>query len=181
VYQFDFNSNDPANGSTMRMILNGDGAPPNGGDDIANPDNMDASERVLMIQEDRESAFRGQHNRVMEFRLPNGPLRSVARVNTPPGSPEAPNPENCVVVVGGVPGPCPPGQWESSGIIDARHVLGKDWWLLDVQGHNSTAPQPGPSRKPNSSTGENGQLLALFVPGSQGGGGDDHDDDDDDD
>ena len=79
--------------------------------------------------------------------------------------------ENC-------PG-CLPGTWESSGIIDARHVLGKDWWLLDVQAHNSTAPQPGPTLVPGSSSGENGQLLAVKIPGSHGGG-DHHDDDDDD-
>jgi secreted PhoX family phosphatase len=175
VYQFDFNRNDPTR-ATMRMILNGDGAPPNGGDDIFNPDNMAASERVLMIQEDRESAFRagtpansGGYGRVMEYRFSDGQLRSVARVNTPPGSP--PNPENCAG--------CLPGTWESSGIIDAGDVIGKDWWLLDVQAHNSTAPQPGPTLAPNSSTGENGQLLAVKVPGSQGD--DDRDEDDDDD
>jgi hypothetical protein len=83
--------------------------------------------------------------------------------------------ENCAA--------CRRGTWESSGIIDASDVLGKDWWLLDVQAHNSTAPQPGPTLVPNSSTGENGQLLAVKVPGSTGGGGggDDDDDDDDDD
>ena len=173
VYQFDFDRNDPTQ-ATMRMILNGDGSPPNGGDDIFNPDNMAASERVLMIQEDRESAFRpgtpansGGYGRVMEYRFSDGRLRSVARVNTPPGDPA--NPENCTN--------CLPGTWESSGIIDVGDLLGKDWWLLDVQAHNSTAPQPGPTLAPNSSSGENGQLLAVKVPGSQGD--DDHDDDDD--
>jgi hypothetical protein len=165
VFQFDINPANPTQ-ATLTMILNGD-APDN--DDIYNPDNMDASERVLMIQEDRESAFRdppfsGGYSRVMEYRFSNRALRSVARVNTPP--------------------PLRPGTWESSGIIDAGHVLGRDWWLLDVQAHSTTAPQPGPSLAPNSATGEDGQLLALFVPGSQGrggGGGGDGDDDDDDD
>jgi hypothetical protein len=174
VYQFDINRRDPTR-ATLKMILNGD-APDN--DDIFNPDNMDASNKVLMIQEDRESAFRagtpansGGYSRVMEYRFSNGSLRSVARVNTPPGAP--PNPENCAG--------CLPGTWESSGIIDASRVLGKNWWLLDVQAHNSTAPQPGPTLVPNSSTGENGQLLAIKVPDSRRGGDDDDDDDDDDD
>lgn len=171
VYQFDFDRSNPYQ-ATMRMILNGDGTPPNGGDDIFNPDNMDASRRVLMIQEDRESAFRGPafsggYGRVMEYRFSDGRLRSVARVNTPPGAP--PNPENCAG--------CLPGTWESSGIIDVGHIFGRDWWLLDVQAHNSTAPQPGPTLAPNSSTGENGQLLLLKVPGSQSGGDGDDDDD----
>jgi hypothetical protein len=167
VYQFDIDRRDPTR-ATLKMILNGDGPNP---DDIFNPDNMDASNKVLMIQEDRESAFRagtpansGGYGRVMEYRFSNGSLRSVARVNTPPGAP--PNPENCTG--------CLPGTWESSGIINASRVLGKDWWLLDVQAHNSTAPQPGPTLAPNTATGENGQLLALEVPGS--GGGDDDDD-----
>jgi hypothetical protein len=160
IYQLDVDRHDPTR-ATLKMILNGD-APDN--DDLFNPDNMEASEKVLMIQEDRESAFRdppfsGGYSRVMEYRFSNGSLRSVARVNTPPA--------------------LRPGTWESSGIIDAGHLLGKGWWLLDVQAHSTTAPQPGPTLVPNSSSGEDGQLLALFVPGSQGGGG--HDDDDDDD
>lgn len=161
IYQLDINPSNPTQ-ATLKMILNGD-APDN--DDIINPDNLDASSRVLMIQEDRESAFRpgtpansGGYGRVMEYRFSDGALRSVARVNTPPGSP--PNPTSCTN--------CLPGTWESSGIIRAGHVLGRDWWLLDVQAHNSTAPQPGPSLAPGSSTGENGQLLAIKVPGSQG-------------
>jgi hypothetical protein len=162
VYQFDINPNDPTK-ATLKMILNGD-APNN--DDIYNPDNMDASNNVLMIQEDRESAFRdppfsGGYGRVLEYRFSNQTLRSVARVNTPP--------------------PLRPGTWESSGIIKAFDTLGRNWWLLDVQAHNTTAPQPGPTLVPNSSTGEDGQLLAMFVPGSGSGGDDDDDDDDDDD
>jgi hypothetical protein len=33
-----------------------------------------------------------------------------------------------------------PGTWESSGMIDASRLLGEDWWLLDVQAHDQTAP-----------------------------------------
>jgi hypothetical protein len=159
VYQFDIDAHDPTK-ATLKMILNGD-APDN--DDIFNPDNMGASKKVLMIQEDREAAFRdppfsGGYGRVMEYRFSDKSLRSVARVNTPPA--------------------LRPGTWESSGIIDAGDVLGKNWWLLDVQAHSTTAPQPGPTLTPNSSSGEDGQLLALYVPGSQGGGHHDNDDGD---
>jgi hypothetical protein len=148
VYQFDVDKHDPTQ-ATLKMILNGDD-PDN--DDIYNPDNLAASKKVLMIQEDRESAFRdppfsGGYSRVMEYRFSDGSLRSVARVDTPPA--------------------LRPGTWESSGIIDADHVLGKNWWLLDVQAHSTTAPQPGPTLTPNSSVGEDGQLLGLYVPHSQ--------------
>ena len=43
---------------------------------------------------------------------------------------------------------------ESSGIIDAEKVIGKGWYLIDVQAHYA---QPSPLV-------EGGQLLALFVP-----------------
>jgi hypothetical protein len=172
IYQLDFNRHDPTQ-ATLRLVLSGD---PPYRDDIYNPDNLDASERVLMIQEDRESQWRdaihnGGYSRVMEYRFSDRRLRSVARVNTPPGVPPYLNPTPCAG--------CRPGDWESSGIIDARHVLGQDWWLLDVQAHRSTASQPGPGPKPyppaGTGTGEAGQLLALYVPNSQGR----HDDDDD--
>jgi len=144
VYQFDIDPKDPTR-ATLTMILNGD-APDN--DDIVNPDNMDASERVLVIQEDRESFHRGAYNRVLTYNFKTKVITSVARVATP--------------------NTLRPGTWESSGVIDAGYLLGRDWWLLDVQAHNSVAPQPGPTLVPNSSTGEDGQLLAIYIPGSQG-------------
>ena len=56
---------------------------------------------------------------------------------------------------------------ESSGIVDAEKILGKGWYLLDVQAHYA---QPNPLV-------EGGQLLALFVPFAD----DDDDDQGDDD
>jgi hypothetical protein len=145
VYQFDIDPGDPTR-ATLKMILNGD-APDS--DDIVNPDNMDASQKVLVIQEDRESAFRGEPSRVLVYRFDTETITSVAQVAKPDAAVRF--------------------NWESSGVINARHVLGKNWWLLDVQAHDQQAPQPGPSLAPNSSTGEDGQLLAIYIPGSTGG------------
>jgi hypothetical protein len=44
---------------------------------------------------------------------------------------------------------------ESSGIIDAEKLLGKGWYLLDVQAHVAS---------PDPELVEGGQLLALYVP-----------------
>jgi hypothetical protein len=44
---------------------------------------------------------------------------------------------------------------ESSGIIDAEKLLGKGWYLLDVQAHLAS---------PDPELVEGGQLLALHVP-----------------
>ena len=68
-----------------------------------------------------------------------------------------------------------PGTWESSGVINASKILGKGWWLLDVQAHGTTAPQPGPTLVPNSTTGEDGQLLAVYIPQTLKGHGHGHD------
>lgn len=171
VYQFDIDPRDPTR-ATLTMILNGDAVPIPGDaasnpDDIYNPDNLDASERVLVIQEDRESAYRNDYNRVLTYNFKTKVLTPVAFVNTT------------------VFTPLTRGNWESSGVIDAGHLLGRDWWLLDVQAHNATAPQPGPTLVANSASGEDGQLLAIYIPNSQGdrhnsNNGENDDDDDDD-
>jgi hypothetical protein len=146
VYQFDINPRDPTQ-ATLKMILNGD-APDN--DDIVNPDNMDASSKVLVIQEDRESAFRNSPSRVLVYRFSSQSLFTAAQVLKPATATSF--------------------QWESSGVIDASHLLGKDWWLVDVQAHDQlAAPQPGPSLAPNSAVGEDGQLLAIKIPNTANG------------
>jgi hypothetical protein len=166
VYQFDVEPSDPTRAS-LKVVIDGDK-----GDDIYNPDNLDTSARSVVIQEDRESPFRGPpgppvadsgHNRVMVYDIATGTLTSAARVNTLP--PPAPLP------------PLRPGQWESSGVVNVFHILGAGWWLTDVQAHNTPAPQPGPTLVPNSSTGEDGQLQAVFIPHTIGRNKDDDSDD----
>jgi hypothetical protein len=61
---------------------------------------------------------------------------------------------------------------ESSGIIDASHILGRGWFLLDVQAHKvSTDPE----------LVEGGQLLAMYVDPAIGHNGHARDDEDEDD
>ena len=52
-------------------------------------------------------------------------------------------------------GPRLPDSGQSSGIIDAKDVLGKGWYLFDAQVHKAN---------PVSGLVEYGQLLALYVP-----------------
>jgi hypothetical protein len=138
IYRLDIDPSDPTHAS---LTLELDSTV----DDFKNPDNLGTSPRSLMIQEDRENPNRVQYSRILRYDLNDGSLTPVARVNTTVGL---------------------PGQWESSGIIWAGNLLGGGWWLADVQAHTLQAPQPGPSLTPNSSVGEDGQLDALFVPGS---------------
>lgn len=147
IYQLDVDQKDPTK-ATIKMILNGD--PPDG-DDIVNPDNMDASSEVLVVQEDRETVFQTRPNRVLVYDFDSKTLQAVADV-TPPCPCLANRPNNA----------------ESSGVIDASEFLGKNWWLLDVQAHNLRERQPGPDLQPNSSMGEDGQLDAIYIPKSTG-------------
>ena len=53
---------------------------------------------------------------------------------------------------------------ESSGIIDARHILGDGWFLLDVQVHKTSS---------DPELVEGGQLLAMFIDPRIGAAGSD--------
>lgn len=44
---------------------------------------------------------------------------------------------------------------ESSGVIDAKDMLGEGWFLMDVQSH---APHP------DAELVQYGQLLAMYIP-----------------
>ena len=150
IYQFDVNKGDPTRAS-LKLVLDGDD-----GDDLYNPDNLDTAPGFVVFQEDRESPFRGGpvppnppvadegFNRVLVYNIKTGTITSVARVATP--------------------ATLRPGTWESSGVVNASRILGPGWWVTDVQAHNTTAPQPGPTLEPNTGTGEDGQLQAVYIP-----------------
>jgi Bacterial protein of unknown function (DUF839) len=145
LYRLDIDSSDPTKAS-VTLLLDGDT-----GDDMVNPDNIDTSAHSVVINEDRESAFRSIPGRVLVYDVKTGSIRPVAAVATTP--------------------PLRPGEWEASGVINAQTLLGHGWWLLDVQAHRQTERQPGPAPPgvqptPDTSVGEDGQLLALYVPDS---------------
>jgi hypothetical protein len=144
IYELDIDPSDPTKAS-LTFLLD---STTHG---FVNPDNLDASTDSLVFLEDREAPFRAQHGRVLVYDLKDKTLRAVARVDPTP--------------------PIAPGAWEASGVINAQTLLGNDWWLIDVQAHNQTAPQPGPAPPgvqptPNTSSGEDGQLLAVYIPNS---------------
>jgi hypothetical protein len=144
IYQLDIDPSDPTKASLTFLL---DSATHG----FANPDNLDASAHSLVFLEDREAAFRAIPGRVLVYDFRAGTLRVVARVDTTP--------------------PLLPGTWEASGVINGQTLLGNDWWLIDVQAHNQSERQPGPAPPglqptPNTAVGEDGQLLALYIPNS---------------
>lgn len=144
TFRLRVNPKNPAEAS-LTLLLDGDH-----GDNLVNPDNLDTSAHSLVIQEDRNTEnrganVRGGYSRVLRYDFATKRITPVARVKT----------------VGGEP-----GEWESSGVIDASKLLGKDMWLLDVQAHTLVVPQPGLDLRVGSSSGEGGQLLAIRIPNS---------------
>ena len=145
IYQLDIDPSDPTKASLTFLLASETHG-------FANPDNLDASANSLVFLEDREAPFRAMYGRVLVYDLKDKTLRAVARVDPPP--------------------PILPGAWEATGVINAQTLLGNDWWLINVQAHGQTAPQPGgptpPGAQPvpNTGTGEDGQLLAINIPNS---------------
>ena len=151
LYKFKIDKDNPQNAS-LTLVIDGDNTGA-GQVRLTNPDNLDTSEESVVIQEDRNSEYRGPeapgggYGRVLVYDLSSKELRTVARVNTPSN--------------------VDPGTWESSGVINASKLLGEDQWLLDVQAHSlEDEEQPGPSLVPDSSVGEDGQLLRIKIPNS---------------
>src|SRR5439155_6656111 len=96
IYQLDIDPSNPTKASLTFLL---DSATHG----FANPDNLDTSPHSLVFLEDREAPFRAQYNRVLVYDLKAKTVRAVARVDPTP--------------------PLLPGQWESSGVINAQTLL----------------------------------------------------------
>jgi hypothetical protein len=159
VYRLALDPADPTQ-ATLSVLLDGDD-----GDPIINPDNLAASRKALIIQEDRNSEHRfaagvgssllhpgdSPYGLMYVYRFGTGKLRAVARPDTLAS----------LIPARGQ------GDWESSGITNASSLWGKGWWLFDVQMHHTSVPQPDTATLlPNTTTGESAQLLRIYIPGT---------------
>jgi Alkaline phosphatase PhoX len=153
IYRFAHNMSNPLKAS-LRVVLDSTV------DNLRNPDNLGASTLGVMIQEDRngdniKAKPPGQDNlggygRVGFYSFATGTLTWYARVNTPDRDAQRSG----------------EGSWESSGVIDTSKIFGPGTWLLDVQAHTQSTPQPGFDLVPSSSSGEDAQLILMTVPGT---------------
>jgi hypothetical protein len=143
IYQFEFTDpTDPAK-STFKVMFDGNDPMAPGYNILANPDNVDTSNRSLMINEDRIDANRlnatfpyivTQNAQILLVDLANPiAIAPIAYVNQIEDREAA------------------HGDWESSGILDISKYFGDGSWLVDIQAHT---------------IGEGGQLLLLRIPES---------------
>lgn len=156
LYSLRLHPGNPLRPATLSVVYNADTVVAAGGDIAISPDNMDASRRYLMINEDGTTesravmAAKGRDGSIWRFDLVKGPVGAVGvDASTATRVAELDPPGRDGVAVG-------PGVWETSGTIDASALFGADTWLSDVQAHSPTAPPGGPTV-----TVEDGQLFLL--------------------
>ena len=127
----------PELGGTLTLLLDGSEAPK-----LNKPDNMDVdSKGNLLIQED--PGGNPHVARIVAYRISDGArgvLAEFDRTRFTPGGPKFMTEDE-----------------ESSGIIDAKEILGSGWFLFDAQVHKASA-------SPNvAEEVEEGQLLTMKV------------------
>ena len=140
LYTMTLDPADPTKVTNFTVLLDGDA-----GDDMHNPDNIDADATTIMIQEDPSDLFKTEGPeglaRILAYSIADGTLTPIAMVDQADG--EAMIPEGEMA-----------GDWESSGILNVSEIFGEGTWLTDVQASTLMTPQFG---------GEDlgGQLLLI--------------------
>ncbi len=130
----------------------------------------------MVVQEDATGygdefmAERGRDAQIWRFELSSRRHRGGLRLDAGSGVPIA---ESRCVYGGGRAGTCDErsdgtdnGTWESSGIIDTDHVLGKGPLLFDVQAHDQATPFP---HDPDYGVDDEDGQLMLLTRASHGG------------
>ena len=147
IYSLDLDKRDPTKAAKLTVEVNADAIIADGGDISISPDNIDVSDRYLMVQEDGTAESRlvmgakGRDGSIWRFALDgNSGIDAASATRVVSLSPTSPD-------VG-------PGVWETSGLIDGEGLFGSGSWLFDVQAHAPTAA-------PGSNTVEDGQLVLL--------------------
>jgi hypothetical protein len=150
LYHLRFDRSDPTDDARLKVVYNADTVVAAGGDTALSPDNIDTSKEYLMINEDGTSQSRpvmqgkGRDGGIWRFELDGAKVdvedREFVVELDPPGR-------------DGIPVPVS-GTWETSGIVDASRLLGRDTWIFDVQAH-------APTTAPGSNTVEDGQVLIM--------------------
>ena len=131
----------PQKGGEIKILLKGDE-----GHEMLDNVTIDHHGRILMDEDPGNSP---RVSKVWLYSIATGELIQVAQHNLKFFDPTILNNSSFITQ-----------DEESSGIIDAEHVLGRGWFLLDVQAHKVNDADP--------ELVEGGQLLAMYVDPSIG-------------
>jgi serralysin len=156
LYSLQLHPGNPLKPARLSIVYNADAVVAAGGDIAISPDNVDASRRYLMVNEDGTTESRavmtakGRDGSIWRFDLVKRPVHTVGvDPSTATRVAQLDPPGRDGVPVG-------PGIWETSGIINAAGLFGDDTWLSDVQAHPPTAAPGG-----STVTVEDGQLFLM--------------------
>jgi Bacterial protein of unknown function (DUF839) len=156
LYSLRLHPGNPLQPATLTVVYNADTVVAAGGDVAISPDNLDASDQYLMINEDGTTesravmAAKDRDGSIWRFGLVKGPVGAVGvDASTATRVAQLDPPGRDGITVG-------PGVWETSGIIDTSGLFGADIWLSDVQAHPPTTAPGG-----SSVTVEDGQLFLM--------------------
>ena len=160
LYSLRLHPGNPLKPAALTVVYNADAVVAAGGDIAISPDNIDASRKSLMINEDGTTesrlvmAAKGRDGSIWRFDLVKGPVGAVGvDASTATRVAQLDPPGRDGIPVG-------PGVWETSGIIDTSRMFGADTWLSDVQAHPPTTAPGG-----TSVTVEDGQLFLMTPAG----------------
>jgi hypothetical protein len=155
LYSLRLHPGNPLKPAILSIVYNADTVIAAGGDTAISPDNLAASTKYLMINEDGTTESRA----VMAAKGRDGSIWRFDLLKKPEGGPGVSSVGSRVAQLD------PPGRdgvsvgagvWETSGIIDASALFGADSWLSDVQAHPPTGAPGG-----TTVTVEDGQLFLL--------------------
>jgi Bacterial protein of unknown function (DUF839) len=167
VWKLVLDKNDPTKVTSFSILIEGDDAPVKAPNEIHQPDNIESTERSLLITEDPGSSQQftpteanATTARLWQHDLTSGTNRIAAKVNQ--SADEGPldvdaNPNRGLL-----------GAWESSGIVDASSVFGPGAFLIDVQAGTFVIDEEVRVEGPNTLTyqRDGGQLGLLRIPGA---------------
>ncbi len=125
----------PEQGGTIEILLKG-----NEGHGMLDNVTIDRLGRIVMDEDPGNAA---RVSKIWVYQIATGEFFEVAHHN--PAFFDSSIPNNPAFIT---------QDEESSGIIDAAHILGPGWFLLDVQAHKAST---------DTELVEGGQLLALFI------------------
>src|SRR5918992_738865 len=150
MYTFNFtNPNDPTKVS-FKVMMDGNDPTALGYNILKNPDNVDTSQKSLMINEDLIDPNRINATTTTPYNITNN--AKILQVDLQQQQENSSNSPEVVAYVNQLDDMAAKhGDWESSGILDASKYYGEGSWLVDVQAH---------------SLKEGGQLLLMKIPDS---------------
>jgi hypothetical protein len=150
LYRLDWDSKDPTDDGRLTLVLDGS-------EGIVSPDNLDMNRHgEIAICEDPNYNLANpplsltRDSSIWIYDTKKGSLTRVAEIDRAPAQAHALSVDAANVQTGANT----PGQWETSGIIDAEAFLGRGGWLFNVQAH-------GLRIAPTAETVEGGQLLWM--------------------